>query len=130
MWNVPLKYVSIYSTSCHLQEVFYFVGCGDKIRSDDVTLESTEVRINDVNNEALGEALITGPLDAGMQPATRAATESGEKNLLESLNTEVVEKKKDKPNKTEKTEKAEPKTLEEPLGLQNKKIRLSYTYQH
>lgn len=51
-----------------------------------------------------------------MQPATRAATESGEKALLESLHTEVVEKKKEKKEKGEKTEKAEPKTLEEPLG--------------
>lgn len=91
------------------------MGCGDKIRSDDVTVESTEVKIADANNEALGEALITGPMDSGMQPATRAATESGEKALLESLHI-VVEKKKEKKEKGEKTEKAEPKTLEEPLG--------------
>lgn len=109
-------YIDIKMRTLCLQEVFYFVGCGDKIRSDDVTVESTEVKIADANNEALGEALITGPMDSGMQPATRAATESGEKDLLESLHTEVVEKKKEKKEKGEKTEKAEPKTLEEPLG--------------
>ena len=52
-----------------------------------------------------------------MQPATRAATEEGEKNLMQSLQCADVAKVKTKTEKKEKTEKAEPKTLEEPLIL-------------
>lgn len=93
---------------------------GDKVRNDDITAESSEVLIRDSNNQELADSLIgdDGLLAAGLQPATRAATEAGEKALIESLAGETEKKKPKK--KEEKTEKAEPKTFDEPLALYSK----------
>lgn len=98
------------------------------MRTDDITAESTEVAIRDANNEALADSLINGQLGAGLTPATRAATEAGEKDLLECLNGEV-EKIKTKTNKGEKTEKAEPATLEEILVFK-KRHQVINQYNH
>lgn len=73
-------------------------------------------------------ASINGQLGAGLTPATRAATEAGEKDLLECLNGEV-EKIKTKTNKGEKTEKAEPATLEEILVFK-KRHQVINQYNH
>lgn len=74
----------------------------------------------------LADALIAGPLATGMQPATRAATEDGEKNLMQSLQCAEIAKVKEKKEKKEKTEKAEPKTLEEPLILKLRDFFISH----
>ena len=111
-----------------LQEIYYFVAEGDKVRSDDITAETSEVQIRDSDNQELGEALIgdDGIMAAGLQPATRAATEAGEKALIESL-AGATEKKKTKA-KEEKTEKAEPKTFDEPLVLHSKINNSGYLF--
>lgn len=98
------------------QEIYYYVGCGDIIRSDDKTKESTAVTIKDSGNQELTDALISGegPLANGFQPGVRTNNEAGQKELLESLDEATkVEKKKPKKEKKEKTEKAEPTTLDE-----------------
>ena len=80
------------------QEIYYFVAEGDKVRSDDITAETSEVQIRDSDNQELGEALIgdDGIMAAGLQPATRAATEAGEKALIESLAGATEKKNKGK----------------------------------
>ena len=111
-----------------LQEIYYFVAEGDKVRSEDITAESSEATIRDSNNQELAESFIgdDGLLAGGLQPATRAATEAGEKALLESLGGDT-EKKKPKKDK-EKTEKAEPKTFDEPLALHSKINNTGYSF--
>lgn len=111
---------------CHLnqfhpQEIYYYLSCGNIVRNDDLTKESTEVSIRDAGNKELTEALTTGDglLKAGLQPEVSCATEGGQKALLESVAGEMEENKA-KPNKrrgtqNSKPEKVEPKTLEEPL---------------
>ncbi len=99
------------------------------MRTDDLTAESTEVNIKDSNNEALAESLISGQLGAGLTPATRAATEAGEKELLEAVNGEV-EKVAPKKTKTEKTEKAEPATLEEILAIKKRHQVINQYHRH
>jgi hypothetical protein len=48
-----------------------------------------------------------------LQPEVQAASEAGQKALLEALGSEKAEAKKAKKEKKEKTEKAEPTTMEE-----------------
>ena len=98
-----------------LQEIFYYVGIGDQIRKDDRTTESTTVTIADKGNQQLIDALTTGdgPLVGGLQPEVQAASEAGQKALIEALAGEKSETKKVKKEKKEKTEKAEPTTVEE-----------------
>lgn len=98
-----------------LQEIYYYVGTGDLIRRDDRTSESTAVTIVDKGNQEVVEALTTGdgPLVSGLQPEVQAASEAGQKALLEALGSEKAEAKKAKKEKKEKTEKAEPTTMEE-----------------
>lgn len=99
------------------EEIYYYTNSGNKLRNDDVTTEGASVNIRDKGNKELAEALIDpegGMLASGIQPEVQAATEEGQKNLLEALNSAQVQKaKKAKTEKTEKTEKAEPKTLDE-----------------
>eukprot|EP00435_Cladocopium_sp_Y103_P068002 s1968_g30.t2 len=100
-----------------IKEIYYYTNSGNKLRNDDVTTEGASVNIRDKGNKELAEALIDpegGMLASGIQPEVQAATEEGQKNLLEALNSAQVQKaKKAKTEKTEKTEKAEPKTLDE-----------------
>ena len=104
-----------------LQEIYYYVNDGDILRDDNTTKESTSVKISDAGNKELTEALTTGdgPLQAGLQPAVRAANEAGQKALLQSLQEGEVagDGKKQKKDKKEKTEKCEPKTFMELLSF-------------
>ena len=102
-----------------VQEVYFYVASGDKVRNDNRTTESTSATIKDAGNQEVLEALTAddGVLGSGFQPGVRANSEAGQKALLESLNTDSkVEKTKEKKEKKEKTEKAEPTTLEESLS--------------
>ena len=105
------------------QEIYFYVGRGDLLRSDDITKESVSTKVQDSGNKELVEALTTGDglLAGGMQPGVRTASDDGTKQLLESVmvDSAKVEKVKAKKEKKEKTEKVEPKTLEEPPGLLN-----------
>lgn len=102
------------------QEIYYYTNHGNKIRDDDVVTESARVAIEDKGNKVLGESLIAddGPLGAGARPNVIAATEEGQKKLLESLDPDShVEKKKPKrtPKNNESTEQAQPLTLDESI---------------
>ena len=99
--------------------MYYYVNSGNKMRSDDVTKESASVNIKDKGNKELAEALIDpegGVLAAGLQPEVQAATEEGQKNLLEALHAASVQKPKKGKNQVEKTEKAVPQTLDESMA--------------
>jgi hypothetical protein len=108
-----------------LQEVYYYINAGNKMRSDDLTKESASVNIRDKGNQELAEALIDpegGALASGFQPEVQAATEEGQKNLLEALHASTVQKpKKGKGQSSEKTEKAVPQTLDESMTQSDKK---------
>lgn len=105
------------------QEIYFYVGRGDLMRSDDITTEAVSAKVRDSGNQELFEALTTGDglLTGGIQPGVRTATDEGTKSLLESVmvDSAKVEKSKAKKEKKEKTEKVEPKSLEEPPGLLN-----------
>ena len=109
-----------------MQEIYFYINAGNKLRSDDVTTESASVNIRDKGNKELAEALIDpegGALACGFQPEVQAATEEGQKNLHETLHASTVQKpKKGKGQSTEKTEKAEPQTLDESI-TQSEKYR-------
>lgn len=108
-----------------LQEVYYYINAGNKMRSDDLTKESTSVNIRDKGNQELADALIDpegGALASGFQPEVQAATEEGQKNLLEALHASTAQKpKKGKSQPSEKTEKAVPQTLDESMTQSDKK---------
>eukprot|EP00438_Fugacium_kawagutii_P005722 Skav230026 [mRNA] locus=scaffold261:117229:118063:- [translate_table: standard] len=78
-----------------VQEIYYYVGCGDIIRNDDRTSESTSVKIKDSGNRELTDALTTGdgPLVNGCQPNVRVNNEAGEKELLAASQMEEALKK-------------------------------------
>ena len=131
-----VSYIDLYSVipTCQLsgnsieqfQEWYYYVNAGDILRDENKTKESTAATIRDKGNKELAEALTTGdgPLQAGMQPNVRAANESGQRELLQSLQTdgtmskgEVEKEKKKKEKNKDKTDKCEPKTFQESPGF-------------
>lgn len=99
------------------QEIFYYVGSGNIVRTDDRTSEEVGVQIKDKGNQDLVNALTSpdGPLVNGLQPGMAVANEQGAKSLVEAINAEgKAEKKKNKGSNPNKSERSEPKTFEEP----------------
>lgn len=88
--------------------------------TDDITADSTKVKGVDKGNKELVEALTCegGVLGVGALPAPDAASEEGQKNLLEAMSGSVGEAPKRKPKgASTPTEPAAPKSFEEPLVL-------------
>ena len=88
--------------------------------TDDITADSTKVKGVDKGNKDLVEALTCegGVLAVGALPAPVAASEEGQKNLLEAMSGSVGEApKKKKKDASTPTEPAAPKSFEEPLVL-------------
>ena len=91
------------------QEVYYYTGCGNKLKDENITSESTSTKLA-VKDEQFAKTLLGegGALASGMLPAVEA---SSEKNLLETVTQEQTEKQKQPPRKKTEAEKAEPKTV-------------------
>ena len=99
------------------QEIYYYTNDGAVIKNEVSTLEATSVKVQEVGNQQLAEALTVegGPLQAGALPEAAVATNEGQKELHESIsNAGVAAAAKPKPNKNrrgEGAEKATPKTI-------------------
>lgn len=94
-----------------LQEIYYYVGQGNKVTQDDSTIEAASISAKTKGDKELTEALMGDLLQSGALPAAETGTNEGQKALAEMFG-DVGTTKKTKKEKTP-TEPAEPKTDEE-----------------
>ena len=104
------------SRSAILQETWYYMPQGRVIRQDDVTADSLKAKATKTLDDNMFAALTgeSGPLPCGALPSVKAATEQGQKAVLEALDDTsktIVKEKKRKPNPSEAAEPVKPKTL-------------------
>ena len=90
---------------------------GRVLRQDDVTADSLKAKATKALDENMFAAMTgeSGPLPCGALPAVKAATEQGQKAVLEALDDTskavVKEKKKKKTDQAAEAEPVKPKTL-------------------
>lgn len=96
------------------QEIFYYANEGNSISCEDTTSEAVSLQIISKNQE-FAEALMGegGPLQSGLAPDVGAATEAGDKKILEDILRDSVQKHVPKKKEEKNTEPAKPKTLVE-----------------
>eukprot|EP00438_Fugacium_kawagutii_P031410 Skav205760 [mRNA] locus=scaffold1714:252812:253177:- [translate_table: standard] len=102
---------------------------GRILRQDDITEEALKVKGTKKLNKELFGALTgeNGPLPSGVLPSIKAASEQGQKALMQAVADDgkaVAKPKKQKTPKKEETEEVVPKTTAEP-GPQLKTSRAS-----
>jgi hypothetical protein len=89
------------------------MAAGAKVRADSITAERQTKEVTSAMDDELASAFAeSGLLQAGALPAVQAATETGERALMELFDAEVVVAKKaaKTPKAAKEAEPMEPKT--------------------
>lgn len=68
-------------------EIFYYPNAGNTVKPEQITTESTALKLREAGNQTLVETLASeqGPLQSGALPEVDAATEGGKKALLDAI---------------------------------------------
>ena len=110
-----MTYLSV-SISATLQETWYYMPQGRVLRQDDVTADALKAKATKSLDDKMFGALTgeSGPLPCGALPSVKAATEQGQRAVLEALDDNaktVTKEKKRKPDPSPAAEPVQPKTL-------------------